>query len=316
MKKNILLLETIADEAYQILTEAADIEIFEAYKTPATQEILKNMDAIITRGIGQVNNQLMDACPKLKVVARCGVGLDNIDVKGATQRKIKVVNAPNSNAKTVAEHTIALILMLQRNLYEAIQDVKNGNWAARNTFKSDEVGGKTIGILGLGNIGMKVAKIAQALGMNVVYWSKSKKDVDYQYLTKEEIFRKSDIISIHLPFNTETENLINAETLKIMKPNAILINTARHQIVNKNALMEALNTEKLAGYGADVPISPIPDKDDALITHPKVLMTAHVSSLTASTYRYMCLTTVNNVLAILRGQAPQENCIFNLKELS
>ena len=313
--KNVLLLETIADEANQLLTEAEDIKVYTAFAGLPPAEVLGNIDAVITRGLGQVNHQLLDACPNLQVAARCGVGLDNVNVSEASKRKIKVVNAPGSNASTVAEHAIALMLMLQRNLYQALNDVKSGNWAARSAFQSDEVGEKTLGILGLGNIGLKVAKIAEALGMRVIYWAKSPKEVSYQHVSKEELLATADIISIHLPLNAETENLINTEALASVKPSCIIINTARGQIVNKAALVDALNTGRLAGYGADVPTSPPPAADDPLIAHPKALITAHVSSLSATTYKNMCVSTVNNVLAILREQAPQPGCIFNLKDL-
>ncbi|WP_421797722.1 NAD(P)-dependent oxidoreductase [Haliscomenobacter sp.] len=313
--KNILLLETIAEEANQLLSEAKDVAVFTAFTGLPPAEVLSQIDAVITRGLGQVNSALMDTCPQLVVAARCGVGLDNVDVAEASRRKIKVVNAPGSNASTVAEHTIALMLLLQRNLYQALNDVKSGNWAARSSFKSDELGEKTLGILGLGNIGLKVAKIAEALGMRVVYWSKSPKDVPYQYVSKAELLATADLISIHVPLTAETSNLINAEALSKVKPNCIIVNTARGQIVDKAALVDALNSGKLAGYGADVPTSPAPTADDALISHPKALITAHVSSLTATTYKNMCVSTVNNVLAILRGQEPVAGCIFNLKDL-
>jgi D-3-phosphoglycerate dehydrogenase len=314
--KNILLLETIADEANQLLSEAKDIEVHTAFAGLPPAEVLAKIDAVITRGLGQVNQQLMDACPQLVVAARCGVGLDNVDVAEATKRKIKVVNAPGSNASTVAEHTIALMLMLQRNLFQALNDVKSGNWAARSNFKSDEVGEKTLGILGLGNIGLKVAKIAEALGMRVIYWSQSPKAVSYEYVSKGELLATADLISIHVPLTAETSNMINAEALSKVKSSCIIVNTARGQIVDKAALVEALNSGKLAGYGADVPTSPAPTADDELIVHPKVLITAHVSSLTATTYKNMCVSTVNNVLSILHEQEPQASCIFNSKALN
>lgn len=313
--KNILLLETIAEEANQLLHEAKDVEVLTAFTGLPSAEVLSKIDAVITRGLGQVNQQLMNACPNLVVAARCGVGLDNVDVAEASKRKIKVVNAPGSNAATVAEHAIALMLMLQRNLFQALNDVKSGNWAARSTFKSDEVGEKTLGILGLGNIGLKVAKIAEALGMRVIYWSKSPKDVPYQHVSKDELLATADLISIHIPLTAETSNLINAEALSKVKPSCIIVNTARAQIVDKAALVDALNSGKLAGYGADVPTSPAPPATDELISHPKALITAHVSSLTATTYKNMCVSTVNNVLAILREQEPQSGCIFNSKYL-
>ncbi|CAH0996134.1 Hydroxypyruvate reductase [Emticicia aquatica] len=317
MKKNVLLLETIADEAYQLLAESQNIQIFTAYGEQSLTDILSenSIDAVITRGKGQVNLQLMDACPDLKVAARCGVGLDNLNVKEATARKIKVVNAPGSNASTIAEHTISLILMLQRNLYNAINEVKSSNWNWRNQYEGDEINGKTLGILGLGNIGKKVAKIADAFGMKVVYWNRSKVESPYEFLTFEEVLRQSDIISIHLPLVTETKQLIDKKALALMKPNAILINTARAIIVDQDALLEALNNKTIAGYGADVPMATPPSANDPLMIHPNTLITPHVGSLTTTTYTNMCVSTVKNVLAILNEQQPQMESIFNRNEL-
>jgi D-3-phosphoglycerate dehydrogenase / 2-oxoglutarate reductase len=316
MKKKILLLETLADEAYHILADAEDIEILPIYEMIISEIEFAEIDAVITRGIGKVNIELLDKCPKLFVAARCGVGLDNVDVASATLRNIKVLNAPGSNAATVAEHTIALMLMLERNLYQAINDVKAGNWAARATFKSDELGQKTLGIIGLGNIGLKVAKIAEALGMKIQYWSQTKKEVTYEFVDLETLYKTSDVISLHIALKENTQNLINSDAFSLFKPETILINTARAQLVDKESLVKALNSSQLAAYGADVPMNPAPAVDDSLISHPKALITAHVSSLSSTTYKNMCVSTVNNVLAILRNQEPDCNCIFNLNELN
>jgi D-3-phosphoglycerate dehydrogenase len=312
---HLLLLETIAEEAYQMLLDAPHLSIHRAYEHPPAAEVLSSMDAVITRGLGQVNQALLDACPQLKVAARCGVGLDNVDVAAATRRGISVVNAPGSNAATVAEHTIALMLTLQRNLYTALNDVKAGNWSARSTFKSDEVGEKTLGIIGLGNIGLRVAKIAEALGMRVIYTAKTPKAVPYLWVPQKELLATADVISLHAPLSAETENLIDAAALALVKPSCILLNTARAAIVHRAALLAALQAGKLGGYGADVPMSPAPGATDELIAHPKVLITAHVSSLTSTTYRNMCVRTIRNVLAILDGQEPEPGCIFNAEQL-
>jgi len=308
---HILLLETIEEESFEWLSQDLNIQLYRAWEGMPSPADMKKMDAVITRGIGQVNLALYDACPNLKVAARCGVGLDNVDVKEATKRGIKVINAPGSNASTVAEHTISLMLTIQRNLFEALSEVKKGNWASRSNFKSDELSGKTLGILGLGNIGLKVANIASAFGMKVIYWSPSEKNVPYDLVDKETLFQRADIISLHLPSNEETNGMINKEVFNLMRPGAILINTARGPLVEKEALLNALDTGKLAGYAADVPFSPPPTADDALISHPKAFITAHVSSLTATTYKNMCLSTVKNVLAVLRGNTPSHGCIFN-----
>lgn len=312
---HVLLLETIENESFELLKNEKDIQLHLAWEGVPAADILEKMDAVITRGIGQVNRALYDACPNMKVAARCGVGLDNVDVAEASKRGIKVINAPGSNASTVAEHTISLMLTIQRNLFEALSAVKNGQWASRSSFKSDELNGKTLGILGLGNIGLKVANIAAAFGMKVIYWSPSNKEVPYLLVDKETLFCSADIISLHLPLNEETKDIVDEEVFNKMKQGAILINTARGALVNRDALLSALDTGKLAGYGADVPFSPPPTADDALISHPKSFITAHVSSLTATTYKNMCLSTVKNVLAVLHGQTPDPQCIFNAASL-
>lgn len=312
---HVLLLETIEDESFELLKNEKDIQLHLAWEGMPAADILEGIDAVITRGIGQVNRALYDACPDMKVAARCGVGLDNVDVVEASKRGIRVINAPGSNASTVAEHTISLMLTIMRNLFEALSAVKNGQWASRSSFKSDELNGKTLGIIGLGNIGLKVANIAAAFGMKVIYWSPSKKEVPYLLVDKETLFRSADFISLHLPLNAETKDIIDEEVFNKMKRGAILINTARGALVNRDALLSALDTGKLAGYGADVPFSPPPTADDALISHPKSFITAHVSSLTATTYKNMCLSTVKNVLAVLHGQTPDPYCIFNATSL-
>lgn len=315
---HILLLETVADEALHILQKAADVTILPAYEQNYDVAALSKMkvDAIITRGKGQVNPALIDACPQLKAVGRCGVGLDNIDVAYATSKTIKVVNAPGSNAQTIAEHTMSLMMALQRNLYRSIAEVKAGNWAWRNQFEGDEIYGKTLGILGLGNIGKKVAAMATAFGMKVVYWDKLGNNTAYPYKSFDELIEEADIISLHLPLLADTRELINEANLQKMKKSVLLINTARGQIIDQKALYKALKAGTIAGFAADVLTEEPPAKDDPLLTLPNVLITAHVGSLTSRTYTKMCVDTVNNILAILRGQTPDEHCIFNKRELA
>ncbi|APQ17632.1 2-hydroxyacid dehydrogenase [Maribacter hydrothermalis] len=317
MSKNVLLLETVADDALQMLKEASDMNILTGYDEASLQSQIQNnrIDAIITRGKGQVRDSLMQQLPELKVISRCGVGLDNIDVSHATKRGIKVVNAPNSNADTIAEHTIALLLMLQRNLYNAVTMVKENRWADRGTYIGDETHGKTLGIIGMGNIGKKVAKIATALGMNVVYWSSNKENVPYTFLEFDVLLKTSDSISLHLPLTSKTENLIDVSALSKMKPTALVINTARGGIIDQNELFNALKAKKIAGFAADVLALEPPDKNDPLVPLENVLITAHLGSLTKTTYTKMCTMTVENTLAILRDEAPMANCIFNREKL-
>lgn len=318
MKHNILLLETIAEEAMEVLTSAADVEIFTGFDKISLQKVVNNQEinGIITRGIGQVNEALISAFPNLKTITRCGVGLDNVDVDFATQRGVKVINAPGANSATIAEHTISLMLLLQRDLYRSVNEVKANNWAWRKEFQGDEINGKTLGILGLGNIGKRVAKIAEAMGMNILYWNLQKEEVPYEFQELEAILQNSDIITVHLPLTPDTENLISEERLNLMKPSAILINTARGSIIDQKAVARALTDNKLAGFGADVLVEEPPTAaDQSLIQHPNALITAHVGSLTATTYTNMCVETVMNTLKLLRKQPPDEKSVFNRKEL-
>ena len=306
MKKNVLLLETIAEEALALLEENANV--YTGYTEGGLNEVLGSVEihAVITRGKGQINKRLMEACPNLQVVARCGVGLDNVDVAEATARKIRVVNAPGSNAATIAEHTLALMLMLMRNLYRSVERVKQNDWNWRNQYAGDELNGKTLGILGMGNIGKRVAKLGEAFGMKVLYWSRTA-----QQLPMDEILKQSDIVSLHLPLTPQTNEIIDAAQLALMKPASFLINTARGALINHAALLDALNANTIGGFAADVLPDEPPVENLSVVQHPRAIVTPHSASLTAATYQRMCLLTVQNVLAILGGGQADLNSIYN-----
>lgn len=299
MKKSVLLLETITEDSLNLLK--ANAHVFTGYDESSLREVLNNekIVAVITRGKGQVNRALMEACPTLKIAARCGVGLDNVDLVEAAARNIRVINAPGSNAATIAEHTLALMLMLRRNMYVSVAQVKANNWNWRNSYTGDEINGKTLGILGMGDIGKRVAKLAEAFGMKVIYWSRSAQDVSYPYLMLDEVLRQSDIISLHLPLTKETATVIGKTELALMKPGAMLVNTARGALIDHDALLDALNTNQLAGFAADVLPEEPPVFDSAIIKHPHTLVTPHSGSLTASTYQQMCMITIRKVVEAL-----------------
>lgn len=313
--KNVLLLESVSDEAYQLLK--SNSRLWEASSPTAGGEIAakKKVHAIVTRGKGDVSEELIRQCPDLEVIARCGVGLDNIDVGFATERGIRVINAPGSNADTVAEHALALMLMLQRDLFNSIAAVKNKRWGFRNSYGGDEIRGRTLGILGLGNIGRKVAALAQAFGMNIVYWDLALQQVPYELLSLEDLLGRSDIISLHLPLTPQTKHLIDAAALEKMPPHALIVNTSRGGVIDQTALAKALQQGRIGGFAADVLDVEPPKANDPLPHLPNVLITPHSASLTARTYNEMCVTTVRNTLALLRGEDIEEHYIFNGKEL-
>jgi phosphoglycerate dehydrogenase-like enzyme len=306
MRKNVLLLESVADEALAVLRE--NVNVFTGYDENSLKDVLNKVEvhAIITRGKKRIDQPLMAACPLLQVVARCGVGLDNVDVTEATERRIRVINAPGSNAATIAEHTIALMLTLMRNLYTSVDRVKQNDWEWRNQYAGDELNGKTLGILGMGNIGTRVARLGEAFGMEVLYWSRSD-----QNRSMDEVLQQADVVSLHLPLDKGTENIIGEKQLALMKPGAFLVNTARGALIDHAALLDALNAQEIAGFAADVLPDEPPVQSLALVQHPRAIVTPHSASLTASTYRRMCLLTVNNVVAVLAGREPERNSVYN-----
>jgi len=313
--KQILLLESVSEEADQLLRGRA--KVFDASSPFTGEEVARNhaIHAIVTRGKGDVSRTLIEQCPDLEVIARCGVGLDNVALDFATRRGIRVINAPGSNADTVAEHALALMLMLQRQLYPSISAVKNDEWNFRNAYHGDEIRGKTLGILGMGNIGKKVAKLASVFGMKIIYWDALPQSLPYAALPLDKVLQQADLISLHLPLTNDTRNLINREALANMQNHALLINTARGEIIDQEALIEALRQGQLGGFAADVLATEPPAADDPLPAMPNVLITPHSASLTARTYNEMCVVTVRNTLDLLQGKEIEERYVFNRKAL-
>ncbi|MEM1358628.1 MAG: hydroxyacid dehydrogenase [Bacteroidota bacterium] len=314
---NVLLLETIPPEANQRLRAKASVWLAETPKSGPIIAREHDIHAIVTRGKGDVSRELLDLCPQLQVIARCGVGLDNVDVAYATTRGVKVVNAPGSNADTVAEHTLGLMLSLQRQTYASVAAVKAGNWDFRKTYGGDEIREKTLGILGYGNIGKRVGDLARAFGMQVLHWARPQVlNQDEGAIQKlAELFAQLDILSLHLPLTEATRNLLSAEMLTHLRPHALIINTARGGIIDETALLPALRSGQIGGYAADVLAEEPPAADNPLLSLPNVLITPHSASLTARTYNYMCVLTVNNTLDLLAGKAIDKKYIFNRAEL-
>lgn len=316
MKKNVLLLESVSDQADLLLHKHTQVLVADSPYSGISLAEKHKIHAIVTRGKGDVSEALIGKCPDLEVISRCGVGLDNVNVDAATGKGIKVVNAPGINSDTVAEHALTLMLALQRKLFTTVNAVKANNWDARKTYDGDEIRGKTLGIMGLGNIGKKVAGLASAFGMSVVYWDAIKQEgVDYNFLPFEELLQQSDIISLHLPLVPGTHQLIDETAFARMQSHTILINTSRGEVIDQQALINALDRKKIGGFGADVLAVEPPADDDPLLQMDNVLITPHSASLTARTYNEMCVLTVQNTIDLLEGKAINQKYIFNHKEL-
>lgn len=307
---SILLLESLHPEAEALLAPA-DV-LVRAADPNAPQCDFASVRAILTRGRGRITRELLQRCPNLQVIARAGVGLDNLDTAAAAQLGIPVVFAPGGNTLTVAEHTLALILDLVRGITRQAVAVAEGRWEERGRYQGNEIRGLCLGILGFGNVGRRVAQLAQVFGMRVLVAEHGGRDVPapYEAAPWDAVLRSADVVTLHLPLTPTTRNLLGEAQLASMKPGAFLVNTARGALIDGPALRSALSSGHLGGFAADVLEVEPPAPDDALLTSPRTLLTPHTASLTALTYRAMCVDTATNVLAILRGSAPAPQSLF------
>ncbi|AFZ70691.1 phosphoglycerate dehydrogenase-like oxidoreductase [Caldisphaera lagunensis DSM 15908] len=246
--------------------------------------VLKNYEILVFRSRLKIDKEIIDSSNKLKYLARFGVGLDNVDIDYAMKKGIKIINAPNSPSKSVAQLIISMILILERHLYTIIESVKKGEWP-KGKILGNEVEGKTLGIIGFGRIGRETAKIAHSLGMkilanDIIDVSNDVKKFEGMQVSLDYLLRNSDIISISVPLTPLTYHMINKDTISLIKNNSILINTARGEVIDTKALLENIN--KFKGIGLDV-LEQEPPKDNLfkeLISHENVIVTSHIGSET------------------------------------
>ena len=269
---------------------------------------IEDCDAILTRN-AIIGERVMRASDKLKVIAMHGVGVDSIDVAAATRLGIQVVNAADSNKVSVAEFTIGLILNLAKNIPLYDRGLRGGNWSIRKTIGMD-VEGRTLGIVGMGNIGQLVAKkAALGLGMKVIAHKRDlsaavpMEGVDYTS-DLDAVVSAADFLSLHVPGSPSTAGMIGARELALMKPRAYLINTARGEVVDNKALYEALVEHRIAGAAIDVFPGEIPDMDDPLLHLDNVIVTPHTAAFTAQSIAKMSLHSAMGVDEVLSGRTP------------
>lgn len=270
---------------------------------------LKDADiaAITPSSIKSFNREIINSCPKLKGIALNTTGWDFVDLKAACERDIPVSNIPHYASQSVAEHTFALIFAVAKHIVAADKSVRAAN-SDFKPFLGWELKEKTLGIIGLGSIGSLVAEIGLALGMKVLAYNPSaKKKKGVENVSFENVFGKSDVVSIHCPLNKETENLIGEKELNLMKPAAILINTAREAIVNKNALIKALKNKKIAGYGVDLAIMRTDLNKEPLFQFENVVATPHNAFYTKEAIEREIEMWIDNIKAHVRGK--QKNVV-------
>ena len=267
-------------------------------------EKINDFDAIIVRSRTKVTKEVIENGKKLKVIGRAGVGLDNIDVEEAKKRGIKVVNSPEGPTRAVAELVIALAFNLFRGINKGDSALKEGKWIKKQLV-GRELEGKTLGIIGLGRIGRKVAKIACALGLNVLGTDIIKIQCEYaKFVSLEEVLRNADIISIHVPLTDETRGLIGEKEFEQMKDGVVIINTSRGSIIDEKALYNALQSGKVAGAGLDVFSEEPPQSDFLLnlINHPNVIATPHIGANTKEALQKNSQIIARKIIETLKEQ--------------
>ena len=307
----ILICDPIASEGVELLKAQADVDIKRGLKPEELIEILGEYDALIVRSETKVTPEVVRAGKKLQVIARAGIGVDNIDLDAATSMGIAVVNAPTGNTVAAAEHTIALMLALARNVPQAHETLKRGKWD-RSAFMGIEVSNKTLGIIGLGRVGSEVARRAQAFAMRLVAYDPFVSP-DYgrilgvELVTMERLLLESDFVTVHTPLTEHTHHVIGVPELAVMKPGARIINVARGELIDEDALVAALDSGKIAGAALDV-FAHEPPGESALVKHPRVVVTPHLGASTQEAQTEVAIEAAQQVLAILRGE-PARNTV-------
>lgn len=302
----VLVAAPLHERAIEILKNAGLEVVYEEYPDQEKlKELVRDVSAIIVRSKPKVTKEIIDAAPNLKVIARAGVGLDNIDVEYAKSKGIEIVNAPAASSRSVAELAIALIFNVARKIAFADRKMREGVWAKKQCM-GFELEGKTLGVIGFGRIGYSVAKMASAIGMKILIYDVNKdyeraREVGGKFVELEELLKNSDVVTIHVPLLESTYHLINEERLKLMKPTAVLINTSRGAVVDTNALVKALQEEWIAGAGLDVfEEEPLP-KDHPLTKLDNVVLTPHIGASTVEAQERAGIEVAEKVVKILKG---------------
>ena len=283
--KRIIITDAVDKKCAKILEDAG----FEVTYKPGMpkeeiKQVIKDYNGLIVRSDTQVTPDLIDLMDNMEVIGRAGAGVDNINLESATRKGIIVMNTPGGNTVSTAEHTMALMLSMCRNIAQANQSLRGGKWD-RKKYKGTELHGKTLGIIGMGKIGREVATRSKAFGMSVIGYDPVLSEevaakLGINLVNLEEIFLKSDIITVHVPLNEETKSLISDETLEKCKNGVKIINCARGGIVDESALLKALDSGKVSGAAFDVYVSEPPDFSGPFIQHPKVVTTPHLGAST------------------------------------
>ena len=293
-------LDTLAVEKLQELGDCIDISN-EKNKEALIEENIADADILLVRSGTNITKELIDKANSLKIIARCGVGIDNIEISEATKKIIFVTNTPNANIKSAAELTIGLMIAAARNISIADNSLKNKEWS-RSEFTGIELYGKQLGLVGFGKVARLVSERLQSFGMKVVFYDpfvESSTEVE-QKLNLNELLETSDFVSLHVPKTDETKNLISKDKLSIMKSNAIIINASRGGVIDEDAVFELVNQNKLFSAGFDVYENEPPNLDKESI-NSKAITLPHLGASTKEAQQRTGKEVVDNIKDILSG---------------
>ena len=305
MTSVVLIAEELAPAALDVLAHDFEVRHVDGTDRPALLAALADAHAVIVRSATQIDAEAIAAAPKLKVVARAGVGLDNVDVDAATARGVMVVNAPTSNIVSAAEQAVALLLAVARNTVPACVSLKAGEWK-RSKFTGVEIAGKTVGIIGLGRIGVLFAQRMAAFGTRLLAYDPYVQparaaQLGVRLVGLEELLREADFISIHLPKTPETVGLIGARELAMVKPGVRIINAARGGLIDEQALADAIAAGRVAGAGIDV-FAKEPCVASPLFEFDNVVVTPHLGASTVEAQDKAGLAVARSVKLALQGE--------------
>lgn len=279
---------------------------------PLFEEHIKDAEAILLSTAYKMTRDVISSASKLKVISRTGVGVDNVDVSAATEKGILVLNTPQANSVSVAEHTVAMIIAISKQLLMYDSELRAGNFKIRRNNKAVDIDGKTLGLIGCGRIGRFAAeKCRAAFGMDIIGYDPYITEAEgiTMYTDIEEVFKRADYISLHIPLTPETKNLVGDKLLSLMKPTAYIINTARGGIIDEQALAQKLKNEEIAGAALDVLESEPPAIDNPLLGLKSVILTPHTAALTKECSARVAYEAALGIADYLNGRTPK--FVFN-----
>jgi len=318
-KPKVYVSRIIADEGLNLLRESCELHVWQE-KTLMPRDVQLNFftdcTGLLTTTDIKVDARLLEACPAVKVISNQAVGYDNVDIAACTAAGVPVGNTPDVLTETTADLAFALLLAAARRLAEMVEWVKQDLWTPERGMLENlgtDVHHATLGIIGLGRIGREVARRAFGFNMTILYHDQIRDPQVEQafgarYVDKETLLRQSDYVSLHLPLSAETHHYIGANELKMMKPSAMLINSARGQIVDQAALLDALKNGQIAGAGLDVTDPEPIRRDHPLLALPQVTVLPHIGSATRTTRAKMAERAARNLINALNGQ-PMISCV-------